>query len=430
MTTATSITQERQMDLGAPADRTVTLLPDPEPREVKNLIISVDDHIIEPPDMFEGRIPSRLAERAPKMIVHNGVPGWLLEDRHLPNFGLNAVAGRPPEEWDDEPRQWDEMRKGCYEVEARIHDMDINGVYASVNFPSRVAGFGGVRFSEVKDQELGLACVHAWNDWHHDEWAGKHPDRLIPLQVPWLNDPEVAADEIRRNAERGFKAVTWLDNPLTLGRPALMTDYWDPFLRACEETDTVISCHIGASGGGIGAPNPALVDAMQLPGAGKVFGAIATASTLTAGISASVVWLYSGVFTRFPRLKVTLAESGAGWVPALLDRLDYMDGHAGHAFTGAWKDPDLKPGEVLLRNVWFCAFDDRAAITMRDRIGVENILLEVDYPHGDGTWPDTQDFVMNLLKGVPADEVRKLTHENAAQVFRHPLPAERPVTVS
>src|SRR5215471_12939351 len=135
-------------------DRRVTLLPDPEPREVLNLLISVDDHLVEPPDMFDGRIPAKLKDKTPRIIERNGVTGWLLDENFLPNLGLNAVAGRPPDEWDDEPRAWDDMRPGCWQIDARIKDMDINGVYASVCFPSRVAGFGGARFSELRDQEL------------------------------------------------------------------------------------------------------------------------------------------------------------------------------------------------------------------------------------------------------------------------------------
>src|SRR4051812_45939304 len=98
----------------------VTLLPDPEPREVLNLLISVDDHLIEPPDTFDGRMPAKLAEDAPRIVEReDGVSGWLLEGQLLPKMGLNAVAGRPPEEWDDEPRGWDEMRRGCWQIDAR-----------------------------------------------------------------------------------------------------------------------------------------------------------------------------------------------------------------------------------------------------------------------------------------------------------------------
>jgi Amidohydrolase len=136
--------------------------------------------------------------------------------------------------------------------------------------------------------------------------------------------------------------------------------------------------------------------------------------------------MWGGAFTRFPNLKLALSESGAGWVPALLDRLDYMADHAGHAFTRGWPDSDLRPSEILLRNFAFCAFDDHTAIRERHRIGVENIYLETDYPHGDGTWPDSQAWMHKLLAGLPQDEVDKMTHLNASKLFRHPLPEGYP----
>jgi predicted TIM-barrel fold metal-dependent hydrolase len=391
------------------------LLPDPEPREAPFLLISADDHLIEPANLFEGRMPEKLADRAPRIIEHEGAPAWLLENAVLPNFGLQAVAGRPAEEWNDEPRDWDEMRKGCWQIDARIADMDLNGVYASVCFPSRVAGFGGVRFAEVRDHELGLACVRAWNDWHIEEWARPYPERIIPLQVPWLNDPVIGAAEIRKNAERGFKTVTFVPDPPAIGLPPVWSDYWNPFFAACEETQTVVSLHIGASGLGL-----TKLELSELDTTRPV--AIGTASTAVYGITTAAAWLYGGVFTRFPRLKATLPESGVSWVPAMLDRLNYMDGHAGQAYRGAWTDPDLRPAEVLLRNCWFCAFDDFAGIELRHRVGVENILLEVDYPHADGTWPDSQFHTGRLLDGLPQDEILKITHQNAAGLFRHPLP--------
>jgi predicted TIM-barrel fold metal-dependent hydrolase len=390
-------------------DRPVTFIPEPEPRDVRHLIISTDDHIIEPADMFEGRVPSKYKDTAPRIIVVDGVEAWKFEDNVLHNMGLNAVAGRPPSEWNDEPQNYSQLRRGCYDIEARIRDMDLNGVLASINFPSRVAGFGGARFAEADDKSLGLACVKAWNDWHHEAWASRYPDRIIPLQVAWLLDPVIAAEEIRRNAARGFKAVSFPEVPTKLGMPSLRSGYWDPFLAACEETETVICLHTGSSGHLSDIESDAPRDALV-----SLFPAYALLTAMS--------WLWSGACNRFPGLKITLAEGGIGWVPMILDRLNYMDSHAGQAETfDAWDDKSATPAEVLLRNFWFCAFDDPSALLIRDRIGVEKITVEVDYPHADGTWPDTQPFMTELLKDIPANEAEMITWRNAAGLFRHPV---------
>ena len=139
---------------------TTTLLPDPEPRTRHYTIISVDDHLIEPADLFAGRMPAHLVDSAPRVVtLDNGRETWVYEDRFYPQVGLNAVVGRPKAEWNMEPARFDEMRNGCYDINARVADMDLDGVYASVCFPSLIAGFAGTVFSASKDQELGLACV-------------------------------------------------------------------------------------------------------------------------------------------------------------------------------------------------------------------------------------------------------------------------------
>src|SRR5213080_4425600 len=198
----------------------MALLPDPAPRARQHIVISVDDHIIEPPDMFVGRVPAKFADRAPVIAEQpDGSQVWRYEDREYPNIGLNAVVGRPKDEWSMEPARFDEMRRGCWDIEARIVDMDLDGVYASLCFPSLIAGFAGTIFAKSKDQELGLAALRAWNDWHIDEWAGSHPDRIIPLQLAWVNDPKAAADDIYENAARGAKAVSFPENPVDLKMP-------------------------------------------------------------------------------------------------------------------------------------------------------------------------------------------------------------------
>ncbi|HZU47848.1 MAG TPA: amidohydrolase, partial [Mycobacterium sp.] len=179
----------------------MALLPDPAPRERQHVLISVDDHVIEPPDMFDDRVPTALADRAPRIVeTDDGRQVWRYEDCEYPNVGLNAVIGRPPEEWSMEPARFDEMRRGCWDIKARIADMEIAGIWASLNFPSLIAGFAGTVFWKSKDPELGLAVLRAWNDWHLEVWAGSFPERIIPLQLPWLADPQLAAEELRRNA--------------------------------------------------------------------------------------------------------------------------------------------------------------------------------------------------------------------------------------
>ena len=180
------------------ADRTVTFLPEPEKRPRKYTMISVDDHIVEPPNTFEGRVPAKFADRAPRIVdTADGRQTWLFDGQELPNVGFNAVVGRPVEEYSFEPVTYDEMRRGAWDIDARGADMDINGVYASLNFPSFLPGFGGARLQLTSpDLELSEACVRAWNDWHIEAWAGAYPDRIIPCQIPWYHDVEVGAKMI------------------------------------------------------------------------------------------------------------------------------------------------------------------------------------------------------------------------------------------
>jgi predicted TIM-barrel fold metal-dependent hydrolase len=368
-------------------------------------IISVDDHLIEPPDLFEGRMPGRLAAAAPRVIeLDDGSQAWEYEGRRYPNVGLNAVAGRPREEWSMEPARFDEMRPGCYDIDARIADMDLDGVWASLCFPSLVAGFCGAVFSRSNDAELGLACVRAWNRWHIEVWAGTHPGRIIPLQLPWLVDVDLAADEVRRNAALGFRAISFPEFPAQLGLPSIFTGHWDPLLAACEETDTVVCCHTGASAW---AP---------LPSPDPPFGLLPTLFPVNALVAAAE-WLWSGVPLRFPRLAIALSEGGMGWVPMLMDRVDYVVAHSGQDWPS-----EMAPSEVLARNFWYCTIDDPSVVPVRHRIGVDHIMIESDYPHADSTWPNTRQVLADTFGALPDDELRAVAAGNASRLFRHPLP--------
>ena len=279
-------------------------------------------------------------------------------------------------------------------------------------YPSLIAGFAGSMFSQAADPELGLACMRAWNDWHLDAWVGSHPERFIAVQIPWLRDPVLAADEVRRNAERGFKAVSFLENPVDLGMPSMHTDHWDPFLAACEETDTVVCLHCASSGWSAsrspGAPLELLTSLFPV-------NALVTAAD----------WLWSGVPVRFPRLHICLAESGIDWVPMLINRIDYVMDHSATG-QGAWTDA-AHPTEVLRRNFWFSVIDLTSTLQLRHQIGVDHIVLESDYPHADSTWPETRQRAEKALGGLPPDEVERICWRNASELFRHPGPPHHPL---
>jgi len=390
------------------AERRVELLPEPEPEEHRYDVISVDDHVTEPPNVFAGRIEARYSGRAPRLSQdESGGLVWAYEDGEMHDAGFGAVAGRPQSAWRHEPIRYEEIRKGCWDIHARVRDMDTDGVTASVTFPS-MCGFAGRKFAASKDPGLGLACVRAYNRWHLEDWASVYPGRMIPMQLAWLPDPRIAAREVRQNAALGFRAVTFPDIPQRLGFRPIDDPAWEPFLRACEETETVICLHTGGAGYILNTREdaPLQLQTSLFPGGAFV---------------AAMEWIWSFVPVRFPNLKIALSEGGIGWVPMALDRLDYvMDHSGGSPVDTPWPEPDLTPADVLRRNFWFCMLDDPSTLPARDRIGVDHIMVETDYPHADSTWPHTQSLLARRLGPLGAAVAEKIAYGNAAALFRYP----------
>ena len=382
-------------------------MPEPLPREVKYTVISVDDHVVEPAHLFSRYLPAKLRAGGPQIVeTGNGAEVWEFEGQIYSQVGMNAVAGRRKDTVKLEPFRFEHMRPGCYDIEARVRDMDIGGIWASVNFPSSITGFCGRVFFNAKDREVGLACIEAWNNWLFQEWHQAYPERIVPMGITYLSDTEWAVREINRMADLGFKSVTLPERPHAIGLPPLFDrNHWDPIIQACVDTDMVISLHVASSGG---YPSPPGAPSLQL--GATMFGQLS--------LAACAEWLWSGYPKDFPTLRIAMSEGGIGWVPMLLDRLDNIIDRSGYGL--GWEE---RPADILKRNFWFCTIDDPSTIDLRHRIGVENICVEVDYPHGDGTWPDTQLEIEKLWGHIPDDELRMMCCENAAKLYRHPLPA-------
>jgi len=229
-------------------------------------VISVDDHVIEHPTVWQDRLPEKHKEAGPKNTRDDeGRDVWWFEGRAYFNGGLNAVVGKPREEYGMDPVRYDDMRKGCWDPKARTEDMDIEGVQAQVCFPS-FAGFAGSTFFNATDKELATACVTAYNDWIIDEWSGSMPGRQIPLALLPFWDIDATAAEADRAAAKGAKGFSFTEAPHALGLPSFHTDHWDPFLAIAEETGLPLSLHFGSGGAPSVAPGAPFTAAIALFG--------------------------------------------------------------------------------------------------------------------------------------------------------------------
>ncbi len=383
-------------------------------------IISVDDHVVEPPHLWQSRLPQRYRDIGPRVemmpagevrMVDGGYverPGtsgplcawWRYEDHYYSVKRYIAAAGFAPEEIDMFPVSFDEMRPGCWQPKARIADMEMNGVEASLCFPN-YPRFCGQLFSEAKDRDLGLLCVQAYNDWMVDEWCGDSGGRLIPLCIVPLWDPQLAAAEVRRNAARGVRAVAFSELPAWLGWPSIHSGHWDPFFAACDETGTVVCMHIGSGT----KTMQTSADAPAAVGAVMIFNNSA-ASMLD--------FLTSHVLASFPNLKLLYAECQIGWIPYVLERID--DVWRTHLWSHKEAHKEL-PSEYYKDRVYSCFFKDTVGMQMLDRIGVDQVLFETDYPHQDGTWPRSQEVARELMGNLDAISVDKILRGNAKRLL-------------
>jgi len=393
------------------------------PNEIPK-IVSVDDHIIEPPNVWTDRIPSKYADVMPRSIRMRGTMNfvggvfsfeeddagdeadwWQYEDGRYPLTRLECAVGFDRSEVTVSGITYEGMRKGCWDPKARLEDMDANWTEASMSFPSSFPRFCGQRFYEAQDKELADLCVKAYNDWQVEEWCGDSGGRLIPCIIVQLWDPHAAAAEIRRNAARGVRGMTFSEIPPYLGLPSIhdASGYWDPMFEACAETGVVVNMHIGSSS--------------KMPStSADAPAAVGSTLTFNNAMASMTDFLFSGVLARYPNLKLAYSEGQIGWIPYIVERADkvWEENRAWGGFGDKVPEP---PSTYYYRQIYGCFFDDEYGLDNIEKVGVNNICFETDYPHSDSTWPHSRETALKLMGDLSPELFAKFVRGNAIDLL-------------
>jgi predicted TIM-barrel fold metal-dependent hydrolase len=383
-------------------------------------MISMDDHLIEPPGVWVDRLPAKYHDQCPHVeeiqedriepfyakTVHlkKGMQVWRYEDILEPNVGLTATAGLDNKDRNFSPIRFDQMLRGTWDPVARLKDMDTDGVWAQAPFPS-FPGFCGNKFVGAKDKELALLCVRAYNDYILDEWCPTAPDRYISIIMLPLWDQAACVTEIQRCAAKGAKAITFPDNPAGLGLPSYGSGAWDATFAAAQDAELPLLMHFGGS--------------KIIPFVAPVAPQAAITALFGTTLFNSMAELVMGpVLKKVPNLKVCYAEGGIGWVPYGLMRLDQVwENYRKYPIENN-VDPDRRPSDVVRKHIYSCFIEDPVGIELRHQIGIENLLWESDYPHADSFWPNSRTNAEKIFADVPTDEVRMIVETNARSLFK------------
>jgi len=397
-------------------------------------IISVDDHVVEPPHVWQTWLPEKWRDRGPRVerarwgsFVHkagaryvntmdpDGDEGdyWVYDGeiiyvhKKFVAIPLEATPDGDLTRFDRTvmemtPLTYDEMRPGCYDRDARVEDFQVNWVDGSLPFPT-FPRFCGQTFYEAADKDLALACVQAYNDWMVEEWCGPSGGVNIPLGIIPLWDPELAAAEVRRNAERGVHAVCFSELPTRLKLPSIHTGHWDPFLAACDENRVTICMHVGSS-----STNPAAgPDSPPAVGGTLAF---------NNAMASMADWLFSGKMIEFADLRLAYSEGQIGWIPYALERADQVWEHHDAWMHTRERIPE-PPSSYYWGRIFGCFTADRHGLANLDSVGEDNICFETDYPHTDTTWPTSREYAEKMTAGLTPEVTYKVLRGNAIEML-------------
>lgn len=378
-------------------------------------IIDVDTHVTETPEVWTSRVETRFRDRVPYVDLDGrGRQAWFLNGKRIALVGLTATAGVGSAT--HAPKSYEQMHPGAYDARARLAYMDEMGIWAMVMYPN-VAGFGNQQFLKLEDPELMLACVRAYNDWQ-TEWASVDPRRLLPITSTPFWDVPAAVAEIRRCAKQGHRGILFTGEPQAFGQPLIGDPHWEPLWEVATDLDLPVSFHIGsgdmdAAGGRVRA---------------RTYGRMASFTAGSVDIflrngNQLVDLLLSGVLARHPRIKFISVESGIGWIPFVLEALDYQ--FQGNRVAEEHPEFDRLPSQYFQRNVYACYwFEETAPRRLLDKVGIENVLFETDFPHPTSLYgAEVHERIAKGLGDCEPAVRRKILWENGRDLYKVEEPA-------
>ena len=378
-------------------------------------VIDADTHLTEAHDLWTKRAPAKYADRVPHVVEVDGRPMWYVDGAELGFAGGGGVIdrqggkGRAAEalfEW-----TLDQIHLGAFDIEARIEVMDDSGIYAQVCFPNSI-GLGGQGISDVvQDPELRLLCVQIYNDAMADVQADSG-GRLLPMPVLPAWDVDAAVAEATRVASMDLRGVNITSDPNDVGGPDLANRAWDPLWEVCADRQLPVHFHIGAS-----------LTTMTYFGtypweSQDEDTKLAIGGTLLFIGNARVVTniILSGMLDRHPKLKMVSVESGVGWIPFILEALDYeMSENAPKQLA----ELSMMPSEYFRRNLYATFwFEKNNVPALIASVGEDNVLFETDFPHPTCLYPKPLDTVAEKMSTLEPAVQRKILGENAAKLYR------------
>lgn len=378
-------------------------------------VIDADTHISEPANLWTDRVSKKWGDEIPhvKFDPNTKEDRWVMGGKFfMPTAGA-AMAGwtDPPP---DHPPTLEQADHGSWDAAVRLERMDEYGMYAQVIYPN-VAGFGAQNFLNMTEPALMIECVRAYNDFLL-EWCSADSKRLLPVMAMPFWDIDLCVVEIYRCAKLGHRGILMTNQPYIFGYPRITEAHWNPMWEAAQDVGLSVNFHIG--GGDLTELRNVTVDNGRQAAYAK-----ATIKLFLDNSNAILDIILSGMCHRYPKLNFVSVESGVGWVPFLLEAMDWQWKNSG--CRDEHPEMDLLPSEYFKRQVYACFwFEEKSAIKAIEAIGSENLLYETDFPHPTSMSPgpnsvaiNPKDFIERNLGGLGETDLKNILQTNAAKLY-------------